>query len=88
MNWNDAAEDLLQSILARTPRPVREDTEHAMRSEAESIATEDGLNRVGVNTVVAAWIRHTPETVRPDLPRQMEQLGLDPSEYEELLGPL
>jgi hypothetical protein len=85
MNWNDAADDLLNSILSRTPRPVRDDTERILRTSAESIADEAGSNRVGVNFVVAAWVRNTPETVRPDLPRQMEQLGLDPSEFEDLL---
>lgn len=85
MNWNDAAEDLLNNILARTPRPVRDDTERTLKSLAESIAEEEGVSRVGVNLVVAAWIRNTPETIRPDLPRQMEQLGLDPSEFENLL---
>ena len=85
MNWNDAAEDLLQSILTRTPRPIRDQTEATMRSLAESIAEEEGINRVGVRSVIAAWIRNTPETVRPDLPRQMEQLGLDPSDYESML---
>ena len=86
MNWNDAAEDLLQSILSRTPRPVREQAEEALRGGAEAYAEENGLNRVGVNTVVAAWVRNTPDTLRAELPRQMEQLGLAPAEYEELLG--
>jgi hypothetical protein len=84
MNWNDAAEDLLNAILARTPRPVREETEESLRSLAEAFAAEDGRNRVGVETVVAVWVKSTPEAIRPDLPRQMEQLGLDPGEYEWL----
>lgn len=84
MNWNDAAEDLLNQILARTPRPVREQTEEQLRQTAEYLAEQDSKNRVGVETVVAAWIQNTPETVRSDLPRQMEALGLDPSEYEQL----
>lgn len=87
MNWNDAAEDLLQSILARTPRPTRDQSEQELRSTAELLAEEEGLNRIGVNTVVAAWIRCTPSTIRPDLPRQMEQFGLDASEFEHLLQP-
>jgi len=86
MNWNDAAEDLLQAILSRTPRPIRDQAEEALRQGCTAYAEENGLNRVGVNTVVAAWIRNTPDTLRAELPRQMEQLGLDPSEYEELLG--
>lgn len=85
MNWNDAAEDLLQNVLIRTPRPIRDQTEATMRGLAESIAQDEGINRVGVQSVIAAWIRNTPETVRADLPRQMEQLGLDPSDYESLL---
>jgi len=85
MNWNDAAEDLLQSILSRTPRPVREQAEEALREAAETLADEDGINRVGVQTVVAAWVKTTPQTLRPDLPRQMEQFGLDPAEFESLL---
>lgn len=85
MNWNDAAEDLLQSILSRTPRPVREQAEEALREAAETLADEDGINRVGVQTVVAAWVKTTPQTLRADLPRQMEQFGLDPAEFESLL---
>ena len=85
MDWNEAAEDLVNQLLARTPRPVRNQTGGQLRHLAEQLAGEDGKNRVGVETVVAAWVRITPETIRPDLPRQMESLGLDPSEYERLL---
>ena len=84
MNWNDAAEDLLQSILTRTPRPVRERTEESLRSTAETLAEDEGKNRVGVQTVVEAWVSITPETLRAELPRELEQLGLDPAEYEYL----
>ncbi len=84
MNWNDAAEDLLASILARTPRPVRDQAEQSLRAEAESMAENEGKNRINVETVVAAWVRTTPQSLRPEMPRQMEQLGLDPSEYEWL----
>jgi hypothetical protein len=86
MNWNDAADDLVAQILARTPRPDRDRTEESLRQTAELIAGEDGRSRVGVETVIAAWIRLTPETIRPDLPRQMEALGLDPDEYASLLA--
>ena len=85
MNWNDAAEDFLNLVLAQTPRPIRDQTERDLRSAAESMAEEDGKNRVGVETVIAAWVRSTPETIRPDLPRQMERFGLDPDEYKHLL---
>jgi hypothetical protein len=85
MNWNDAAEDLLRQILADTPRPVREATEEQLRAVAEAIAEDESKNRVGVETVILAWVRSTPETVRPDLPRQMERYGLDPDEYRHLL---
>ena len=85
MNWSDAAEDFLNQVLAQTPRPVRESTEAQLRGLAESMAEEGGLNRVGVETVIAAWVRGTPETVRADLPRQMERFGLDPDEYRHLL---
>jgi hypothetical protein len=85
MNWNDAAEDFLNLVLAQTPRPVREDTEAQLRGAAEAMAEEDGKNRVGVETVIAAWVRSTPETLRADLPRQMERFGLDPEEYRHLL---
>jgi hypothetical protein len=84
MNWNDAAEDLLQNILAATPRPVRERTEEDLRNAAEAIAEEEGKNRVGVQTVVEAWVKNTPEALRGDLGRQMERFGLDASEYEHL----
>jgi len=85
MNWNDAAEDLLSSILAETPRPLRESTEDNLRGLAEALAEEDGKNRVGVETVIAAWVRSTPETLRADLPRLMEKFGLDADEYRRLL---
>ena len=85
MNWNDAAEDLLQQILAQTPRPLRESAEVQLRDAAEHSAAEEGKNRVGVETVIAAWVATTPEAIRPDLPRQMERFGLDPSEYGHLL---
>jgi len=85
MNWNDAAEDLLNAILARTPRPDRERAEENLRETAELMAEEQGLSRVGVETFIAAWVRSTPGTIRPDLPRQMETLGLDPNEYSHLL---
>jgi hypothetical protein len=85
MNWNDAAEDLLNQVLAQTPRPVRDATETQLREVAEALAEEDGKNRVGVETVIAAWVRSTPATLRSDLPRQMERFGLDPGEYAHLL---
>jgi hypothetical protein len=86
MNWNDAAEDFLNAVLAETPRPVRESTESQLRGLAEAVAEEDGKNRVGVETVIAAWVRSTPDTLRADLPRQMERFGLDPEEYQDLLA--
>ena len=85
MNWNDAAEDFLNQVLAQTPRPVRDATEAELRGAAEAMADADGKNRVGVETVIAAWVRNTPEALRPDLPRQMERFGLDPDEYRHLL---
>ncbi len=85
MNWNDAAEDLLNQVLAQTPRPIREATEAQLRGTAEAMAEEEGKNRVGVETVIAAWVRSTPESIRADLPRQMERFGLDPDEYQQLL---
>ena len=85
MNWNDAAEDFVTQVLAQTPRPIREDAEKQLRSTAEAMAEEDGKQRVGVETVIAAWVRNTPETLRADLPRQMERFGLDPDEYKHLL---
>ena len=85
MNWNDAAEDFLNLVLAQTPRPVREDTELQIRGTAEAMAGDDGKNRVGVETVIAAWVRLTPESLKADLPRQMERYGLDPDEYRHLL---
>ena len=85
MNWNDAAEDFLNQVLAQTPRPVREATESDLRRAAEALAEEDGKNRVGVETVIKAWVESTPEAIRADLPRQMERFGLDPDEYAHLL---
>lgn len=85
MNWNDAAEDFLNLVLAQTPRPVRDSTEAQLRGMSEAMAEDDGKQRVGVETVIAAWVRSTPEAVRADLPRQMERFGLDPDEYRHLL---
>jgi hypothetical protein len=85
MNWNDAAEDFLNQVLQQTPRPVREDTERQLRGMAEGMAEDEGKNRVGVETVIAAWVKSTPETLKGDLPRQMERFGLDPDEYRDLL---
>lgn len=85
MNWNDAAEDFLNQVLAQTPRPVRESTESQLRSAAEAMAEDEGKNRVGVETVIAAWVKATPEALRADLRRQMERFGLDPDEYRHLL---
>jgi hypothetical protein len=64
---------------------VREAAETQLRGSAERLAEDDGKNRVGVETVIAAWVADTPEAVRPDLPRQMERFGLDPAEYAHLL---
>ena len=86
MNWNEAAEDLLTQILQRTPRPVRDSTEAGIREAAEALAQEDGLTRVGVRTVIAAWIQTTPEPLLADLPRQLEALGLEPADYEDLFS--
>jgi hypothetical protein len=86
MNWNDAAEDFLNQVLGQTPYPVREQTEANLRGVAEAMAEDEGKNRVGVETVIAAWVRTTPEALRADLPRQMEKFGLDPEEYGYLLS--
>ncbi len=77
MDWNEAAEDLLEQILLSTPLPVRRQIEGQIRQIAESMV--DG--RVGTNTVVQAWIEATPEALREELPRQMEKMGLDPEEF-------
>ena len=84
VDWNDAAETLLNQILNQTPRPVRDATENAMRATAEGIAEDEGKQRVNVETVLAAWVRTTPEALRPDLPRQMERFGFDPEDYRGL----
>ena len=86
MNWNDAADDLLHEILQRTPRPAREAAEAQIRQTAEGYAEDNGLNRVGVQSVIAAYIQVTPETLRSELPRQLEALGLDESDYGHLLS--
>jgi hypothetical protein len=85
VNWNDAAEDFLTQVLSQTPRPIRESAEADLRAAAEAMAEDKGKQRVGVETVIAAWVRNTPEALRPDLPRQMERFGLDPADYRELL---
>jgi hypothetical protein len=85
MNWNDAAEDFLNQVLRETPHPIRDDTEAKLRGLSEALAEVDGKNRVGVETVIQAWVKNTPEALRVDLPRQMERFGLDPDEYAHLL---
>jgi hypothetical protein len=84
VDWNEAAEELLSQILNQTPRPVREATERELRASADALAEEEGKQRVNVQTVIAAWVHTTPETLRADLPRQMERFGLDPEEYRTL----
>jgi hypothetical protein len=81
MDWNEAAEDLLHRILMQTPLPVRQQIESQIRQIAELAAANEGLTRVGTNTVVYAWMESTPEALRTELPRQMERLGLDPYEH-------
>jgi Proto-chlorophyllide reductase 57 kD subunit len=84
VDWNEAAEEFLNQILSQTPRPARETTERELRATADMLAEEDGRQRVNVETVIAAWVRTTPEALRPDLPRQMERFGLNPEEYRTL----
>ena len=86
MDWNEAAEDLLHQILMTTPLPVREQIQARIRQMAEGLAEGEGKSRVGTQTLVEAWIQATPEALRTELPRQMERLGLDPSEFEGLLA--
>ncbi|MEZ5400547.1 MAG: hypothetical protein R2729_12820 [Bryobacteraceae bacterium] len=81
MDWNEAAEDLLQQILFNTPLPVRQQIESQIRGIAENKAEAEGKQRVGTNTVVEAWIEATPEALREDLPRQMEKLGFFAEDY-------
>lgn len=64
---------------------MRGAAETQLRETAERMAEDAAKNRVGVETVIAAWVATTPEAIRADLPRQMERFGLDPSEYEHLL---
>ncbi|MBN8732377.1 MAG: hypothetical protein J0L64_17680, partial [Acidobacteria bacterium] len=56
----------------------------SFRSQAEAIAEAEGRSRVNTNTVVEAWIKVTPEALRSELPRQMERMGLDPYEFQNL----
>jgi hypothetical protein len=64
---------------------VRDQTGIDLRAASESLAEEEGKNRVGVETVIAAWVRLTPEALRAELPLQMERFGLDAEEYRHLL---
>ena len=85
MNWNDAAEDFLNQVLRETPYPIRANRERELRELSEAFAADESKNRVGVETVIAAWVRTTPEALRSDLPRQMERFGLDADDYKHLL---
>ena len=73
------------SVVMQKAEQEREEAEAQLRGSAERLAEDDGKNRVGVETVIAAWVANTPEAVRADLPRQMERFGLDPAEYGHLL---
>lgn len=64
---------------------MRDAAEQQLRSAAEALADGEGKRRVGVETVITAWVQSTPEALREELPRQMESLGLDPEEYRHLL---
>ena len=85
VNWNEAAEELLNSILARTPRPEREAAQERLAEAAEELAEDEGKIRVGVETLIAAWVQTTPKGLRAEIPQQMEAFGLDPEEYGHLL---
>ena len=85
MDWNEAAEQLLDSILMTTPLPVRQQIEAHVREKAEAEAEKEGRSRVSTNQLVEAWILSTPDALRGELPRQMERLGLDPEEFSHLL---
>jgi hypothetical protein len=84
MDWNEAAEQLLDQILMSTPLPVRRQIETHIRTETEAAAEAAGRSRVSTNELVAGWVGATPEALRGELPRQMERLGLDPEEFEYL----
>ena len=85
MDWNEAAEQLLDQILMTTPLPVRQQIEAQVRQKAEGEAESQGRSRVSTNQLVEAWILSTPDALRSELPRQMERLGLDPGEFSHLL---
>ena len=85
MDWNEAAEQLLDQILMTTPLPVRQQIEAQVREQAEAEAEKEGKARVSTNQLVEAWIVSTPAALRGELPRQMEKLGLDPDEFSHLL---
>ncbi|HBY62850.1 MAG TPA: hypothetical protein DEH78_23755 [Solibacterales bacterium] len=86
MRWNDAAEDLVKNIAGCAPRAEREAVIERLTQAAERRAEEEGLNRVGVEVVIAAWVETTPAALRSDLARRMESLGLDSAAYAHLLG--
>jgi hypothetical protein len=85
MDWNEAAEQLLDQILMTTPLPVRQQIESQVRQLAEAEAEKEGRNRISTQQLVEAWIQSTPDALRGELPRQMERLGLDPDEFSHLL---
>src|SRR5437879_2054967 len=51
MNWNDAAEDFLNQVLAQTPRPVRDETERQLRAPA--LAGVHPVDLVGTRSAAA-----------------------------------
>jgi Proto-chlorophyllide reductase 57 kD subunit/Protein of unknown function (DUF2621) len=85
MDWNEAAEQLLEQILMTTPLPVRQVIEAQVRQNAEAAAEKEGRSRISTNQLVEGWIESTPAALRGELPRQMERLGLDPEEFSHLL---
>ena len=85
MDWNEAAEQLLEQILMTTPLPVRQQIEAQVRQVAEAEAEKEGRNRISTKQLIEAWIESTPAALRSEMPRQMERLGLDPEEFAHLL---
>ena len=86
MNWNDAAEDFLNQVLAQTPLSgARGDRSAVARAWRKAWPRTRARQRVGVETVIMAWVQTDAGSATARPAALMEKFGLDPDEYRHLL---
>jgi hypothetical protein len=85
MEWDEAAEGVLETLCRMVPETIRELARSAAHDEAESIASERDAGSVSVDDVMRGWIRTTPPEQRDGLVAVIEDLGLEPERYADEL---